>query len=687
VRFLNTLRARGDANANKSGIALPVSTGFQPEVWTAAYEAISEGCPRDAAAHEAGLLIFSKLRQVGAELMSLSAHAARLSPEENARWVLHHLNFAMAQLLKALPGPGPDGLVSLEHILTDRPVGRAHGAGYTVLEAVEALTEAARFPLRFALSNKPLGTHVPQAPLIGADTAVLNSLRLAQMYGAYERLWQGVQWSDASPSRHGRVYGFNETASDHSLEVQLDLFRRSRRFAHDIAERTAKAPKPPVPFEVVPVVVPEGLAAVRMSNLDEEQLDTVREALGAIDVTLAYELRPFLSVNHPKLGLPLGDVLVVWQLLSCIAKQSLRIAWRREEEIVSTENLSGKPHLSGVFERSSLVQVLAASTRRSKAQIESVLERLTFSKGRERGRYDELWDRPLVPIGDSLGLAWNPLTSGDTTRLVATLATEEKDLFVEHAQRGHVFEDLVVAVLHHALETSPTDLKASATLFQARIQPDDPVGDIDCILIVDETAFVLECRVVRNAATPYEHWDVIQTLLGDKAPQVMRKVDYLRKDSNRLKELMAKAGVTLAIEVRRYVGVVVSNSYLFEGRRRVEPYFVHVDTLLNSILDGGPKFGDVVHGEEMEYQVAYFESEVPPADALLSSIANPAKAEMYTRCLQQAVFDMPVFDEGDTPVQWAQWTLSMPPLGKLLELLSQCSFKAMLRSRTVQAAR
>lgn len=680
MRFTEKLRERGIGRADRSasGIPLPAGLKFTSEEWTAAYKEFSDGSTEDRNAFEAGLFLFERMKGVREVLAAMNKHVPIFQGGDRAVGLCGYINFHLKQLVNADQEHRGGAELVIEHALSARTLGNFPGDRYTTDEALQSMIDGAKLPLRFAIAGTVLGVETPVEPVINHEKALFNEMTLGSIYDSFERTWQGVQWTGSRLHRRGLEYLFDETGDLHFVEGRLDVFRRMQRFTRDGLNMLSIVERRMAPATRVPL--PEGgsLTACRLDELAPE----ARRRIGAIQsqraTTTALEVEPFERIIHPRFEIPIGKVIDVWSNLAFIASCCLMEAVERPADAT----LSGSPYAADArrFSKAQLVEVIAQCTELETRRVAQVLQRFTFSLGSDGGRQDELWDRPLVPSSDDLILVWPPFVACEYTRLIARFASEVPQLRDAHAAKGHHFEGHVVEALQRALVHSPAHVRQHVKILQARIDPQDKrVGDVDAVLIVGDTAFVMECRTLRNAATSYEYWDVANDLLKDKGPQALRKRDYLQGNSGWLEGISAKQGITLSCKIRRYVAVVVSNSYMFEGCRDTEPYYVHVDTLLNTLLTGGPRFGDVIEGKEVEYMVDFFGSFADPAEAMLRAIARPAKAEMYRRCLRPGSFPIPGVGEGDHFGSMRQWAMTFPDLGHMRSLLDQCSFAPMLK--------
>lgn len=680
MRFAEKLRDRGPGRTDRaaSGIPLPTSHRFTPAEWTAAYEALSDGSLEDQNAFEAGLFLFERMAHVRDELQTMGKHVSTFPGDARTIGLCAFLNDHLRQSLKSDIDRRQGATLAIEHALAAREIGQHPDGMYTTEEVLQGLIDGAKFPLRSAVAGRSLGVQTPSEPVIEHEHALFNELVLGRIYESFESAWQGVQWSGAQLHQRGLEYLLDETDNLLFAESRLDAFRRAQRFSRDGLEMLPLVERRTNGKIRVPVPEGDALVPCEVVDLHEDLRQYAIMLRNQRMTTTAREIEPFEDVVHPNLGLSIGKVIEVWSHLSFIASCCLKEAMARTDS--GAEQTVPLAANARKFPKAKLIEAIAQCSELDTHCVAQVLQRFTFSLGLEHGKQDELWDRPLVPSGEDLILVWHPLIACEYTRLIARLASETPELRDAHATKGHRFEEHVVEVMQLAIQHAPSYVRQHLQVLQARIDPDDKrIGDVDVVLVVGDTAFVMECRTVRNAATAYEYWDVANDLLQVKGPQALRKKDYLNKNEGWLEGIAAKQGVHLERKVRRHVAVVVSNSYMFEGCRDAEPYHVHVDTLLNTILAGGPRFGDVVEGRETEYLVDHFGGFQDPAQAMLRAIASPPKAEMYRRCLHPGTFRIPGIGEADHFGAVRQWTLTFPDLGHLRPLLEQCSFAPLLR--------
>lgn len=681
-------REKQESDQVKAGIPLPVGKGFRPEIWTDAFHALTNNSPEDRNGYEAGLFLFGRLELARKKFEELGQHIAVFDPGNRALALCSYLNTYLAKALADDAERNQGEHYDIERMLSDRPFGHLEQSGYTLNEALQLFTDGVKFPLRSAVGGATFGVGSPSRPELTHQAAIDNEVLLGRIYDSFESVWQSVQWHGSLLHRRGLEYVVDELSSTNSIERCIDLFRRARRIASTGHEISSFFQRQPLLFKRIPIVEGQTLALRSIDSISAKQRLLVHAIEIQRDSTAALELKRFLAEIHPKLNLSIEKILEIWGLLSIVASQCLERAITSDPGPLSDEIAYMKD--VPVFLRSQLVETISACASVSPEQVCRVLDRFTFLVDPHRGhvdkrRRDELWDRPLVRHGDHLALVWQPLVNCEYTRLISKLAKDVKELQEQHAEKGRVFENYVSEVLHGLLTHCSPRIRGHLQMMRARIEPTDfPLGDVDAVLIIGDTALVMECRTLPHVATAYEYWDAENDLLYEKGTQAIRKRDYLRKNPNWLASLAAEEGTSIRQEIKKYVAVVVSNSFMFEGGRSEEPYYLHVDTLSSILSSGGVRFEDWVDGKEVAYFVDYFNGTENPAEAMMCAVAKPAKAEVYRKCLNLIELPLAGLEKNDFYGWVRQWVVKIPEDGQVLELLKRCSFAHLLKEVTAQ---
>lgn len=128
----------------------------------------------------------------------------------------------------------------------------------------------------------------------------------------------------------------------------------------------------------------------------------------------------------------------------------------------------------------------------------------------------------------------------------------------------------------------------------------------------------------------------------------------------------------------------MTNSYFNEGKRTDEPFFVHIDTLFNTLISGGVQFGDIrADGTERRFLVDFLGHYEYPGDAMAEAFKNPPKAEFYGRCARIDQFQsFPALDPTDVAGIHAAWVMDFSQVGEIETFLRSTSFAHMVTERT-----
>lgn len=666
MSFLDYLRDRDNKELKH-----PVSFGFSVDKWTEYFRRQSDGSLRDQSIYGFGLFLHQRLEKVRECLQQLEQQSPFLSQEEVVLRIVRQLNdgYMRVQRVGFEAMQGKD-YISIEEIGHGRTQSSSTGARFTQQEILEKITDFSRHVLRSAMrKNKGYGAPQPVEPVWGTDESLLAAGHLAQFYDSFENQWQGALWADAAFNFDDfrRIYQLSEIKSSLSVESTIDLVRRAGKYHRDIEEVRSHQLSADTMDELVLYKNANGEIEVR-------RLGDLPEALRDLVLSLAYQRLSLTESSSLSLmgeahgtveSLTVKKVYDAWLRLGGLAVQGML-----ECQEHNWDSQDYKSRLTLTISEPSLISALAKALQITEAQAEEVVNYFVFDGSIEQ----TLWQRPILRNQGGLLMAWFPLMAFHPMRLISSWAKEAKHLRVSNNKRGWAFERDVVHGLLFASAHCP--LREKPFVIGPGINVTDPsVGDIDALLILGDTAFVLECRNLMHPATPHEFWDV-ESELKVKIAKAIRKRDYLKENPSVLLNIMQESPFSpLARKINKVIGVVVSNSYMLEGTRDVEPYFVHVDTLFNTILTGGPMFEDIEAGDKtITFHVDYFKSNITPADALIHSIASPAKAEYYRRQLVKADFPIPGIDQTEPVGAYIQWIFSPPETGTLRTILSKCSF-------------
>lgn len=667
MSFLHYLQDR-----NNKKLKHPVSFGFSAEKWGDHFREHSDGGKRDANIYEFGLFLHQRLEKLRDCLQQLESQCAWVNTDDAVIRIVRNLNngclHVQAEGIEAIKDRRT---IASEEIGHGRIIKSGSGVMLTQQEALEGMTDAARHVLRRAMQkDRGYGANNPVAPVWPINESLTAATHLAQFYEAFEKQWQAVLWTgcEFTYGGPGAPYILSELASAAAVDSTVDLARRTNKYNRDFEAARKRELSPSTMNEAILCRAAGG--DIVISTLGRLPAELQQYCLG-----LAYQRFCILEDNTAGLlnealgtlkGLTLRKALDAWLQLGCLAGQSMMQAGASADTSSDAEE-----HLVRPIPAKDLCHALQSLLKVSEPQAAALLDFFTFD-----GSHIEqsLWQRPLLRHADGLLLVWMPLLASHPMRLLASWSRETANLEVEHAKRGRVFEAEVVqgmlaAAVYGTLKVKPFVLGPGIAV------PDPRIGDIDALLVLDDTAFVLECRSVMHPATDYEFWEA-SNALSSKTGQVIRKRDYLRGNPAVLSSLIGKSPfASRNRKINRVVAVVVSNSYLLEGTNDAEPYFTHVDTLFNTLLCGGSLFGDMGPEEqEIELHVDFFDPNVNPANALIRAISKPPKAEYHRKCVTELNTPILAIDETEPFGVFRQWTFTPPKLGTLGALFQRCSF-------------
>jgi hypothetical protein len=308
-----------------------------------------------------------------------------------------------------------------------------------------------------------------------------------------------------------------------------------------------------------------------------------------------------------------------------------------------------------------------------------------------QGGHQTLWSRPLLVTDDVVLPLWWPLQAGHLMRLVDSWGGAKGSKGAHYSDKGHQYEDLIGDLLHrlsrHRDLSIPFIALGPRLAVKETAEDGNEVGDVDAAFIVEKTLFILECRSVGYPAEAYEFWSV-NDALEDKIRQVTRKKNYIAENPEVIASWARKLQINLPIEsIERVVSVVVSNSFLLEGERKVEPYFVHLDTLFNLLLTGRSIFGggSDEKEQEVEFHVDFRTQAASVADAIVRALQSPAKAEAYKASVVPREVTIPPFDQTDATGFVRSPVAELPSgIDEVESLLSRCSFFPYVSHVTVE---
>ncbi|MEE9355414.1 MAG: hypothetical protein V3U75_07470 [Methylococcaceae bacterium] len=657
----------------------PNGKGFSPELWSKKFEELQDGSMRDLQIYKLGLLVFDEFEWIRTALEAVEKRTPLLELNPIADRIATYLNgfYLKVNIDHARELVNREAVTTVE-LARARTFENSMGDHLAPLEVLEALCDSCKFVLSQVFSAGKFGVSNPSPKdALEPDNGLHEAIMLAQLYYAYEYFWQSTLWFGCEIKFEHSIpltcYR-DESQSKLARRSVIDLMRREELYtqkSHDFRDLPIDPRDFDEPWLAYSETVSKQLTVLPLKSFDVVDRDyAVKSSLTQLAL-IENNVRGLFAQRCTKLnGLVFGKVIHAWLQLSFLAYQLSKQATPR----YFTSGV-GISELAVGFLREELVKQLSQCLEISKDQGGALVDFFTF-----RGKRDHsFWTHPLIPRNnnetESLLPLWYPLIHSHDMRLMNEWIKTDKALKNAYSRRGHHFEDDASQQLFEAIDISP--IQSRAFVLGPRIDIlDNTIGDIDLILVVGNTAFVLECITIRHPAMPYEYWRAEQDL-RQKISQVLRKRDYVKTNLCKLPDWLSPKfrnhhNKEILSAVSRVVGLVVSNSFLLEGEKTKEPYFCHFNTLSN-ILKGYSSFYDVGPTNGSTYRIQFFNNDDSVGDSMLTAIRYPPKAEFYNRCVTNKTSRL-VYAKGRPHVFQQQWSIDIPTAGNLKDTLRECSF-------------
>ncbi|MDF3836226.1 hypothetical protein P3W85_25215 [Cupriavidus basilensis] len=650
--------------------------GFDESAFHQAFLSYHDDSPEDLHVRNFGVLVAARVQRLFATLVEMEKRSPRFSYEEMAKAVAtfaHKQQLALfADYWSALADVTE---ITQEALTTQRTATDQHGNAFTPDEVLQAIIDGAKHVLRHAREGKGFGGGGDQPEVVSIDGVAAEALRLGTGLEMLRKQWHAVLWGGASvhvDSRPPGRYFIDKTASTLEQMASVDLQRRQVSIGRDTRElkelnlRHRLGERRILAWENSDSNA-ERLVVTTIDALPEEQYRMAVELAVSQTAQINTYVEDFLKESHPSLkGITYQQVLHAWYCLALLI-QTDQI--RAEDDYDSLGHHSRPPVTC--LQADQLNSALCEALGIQPVEAKTVINFLTY-----KGQHQTLWTRPLLETKAGFLPMWWPLQCGHLMRLVADWGKGDKDGDGKFSDKGHRYEEMVHLMLAK-LPVVENPAFRYLPLGPRLNVPDDAIGDVDAAFIIDHTLFVLECRAVGYPAEAFEFWTTHEDL-QDKIRQVLRKKEYLASNPEVVKSWVERTHPTVTIpKIERVVAIVLSNSFLLEGERAQQPYFVHTDTLYNALLTGYSNFGGGFDEDdrEVEYHVDFRKGGLADADAFLRALKHPPKAEAYKACITTLDSTMPRFDESDSMGLMRSPVITMPTHGRDVEaFLQRCSF-------------
>lgn len=679
MRFISMLRALPSPKKPRS-IPDPMEPGFDMAAFCSAFQEFEDGSPEDRSAGYMGQLIGARVERLFLTLENLERRAGKFDFTEIADAVAEFLNRQQALLFRG----DSDALQGFERITLEamgnlRSAKDHLGNEFTSREVLESLVDGARHLLRRARDAKSFGGMGDSSETNDIGAVLGVALRLGGMLESLRTQWHRVLWYGA----HAHIertppnnFLIDERPSRLALMAATDVERRDVVRNRNIKE--IERVRLIGPFNTPNILTfarsPNGERELKVTQVLELPPKLQEAAFGlahGYSAMVDHALEPFLDETLPELaGVPFRAVLRAWYCLAFLVFQQSTETFLADEfaRLPATEFITK----IGTDE---LIKALSAVLDLPTDEARRIVRFLTYG-----GKRQSIWSHPILDTAKGLSLLWYPLQGAHLMRLLHEWGTAHRDLEEKYANKGHKFEDLVhtvVANLHEYANPAVRYVSMGPRLdVPGKTTAGKDVGDVDAAFIVGDTLFIMECRMVMEPAEPFEFWSV-QEELKEKIEQITTKKNFLLENRHVIGTWPSNNGANDPLAIRRIVSLVVSNSFLLEGERTDEPYFVHIDTLFNILLSGYSEYGGGWDDESrpFSYRVEYLRDGMTQADAVLEALKKPVKAESAKASTVVHETHVPPFDESDASGVILTRVVQWPDSAQQIEaLLKRCSF-------------
>lgn len=669
LNFTETLRQQPRSIPNPTGY------GFDKNVWQQAYEAQRDGSPEDHHVYLLGLMLAYQTERVQASVDRLSENLHLRTVEDLSRFFSARINKVQIQVFRSL-GKALEGVevVPRERVTEMRCFTDSVGNAHALQPPMEAVVDAIGSALKLLGRAGGLGKlKSEQQASMTIEDVLGNLMDLAQHSLSIQRVWNSVIWWRAAVvvADDCLSYFVDEGASDLVMRATVDLARRPALMGRSIDSFQRANPETSDESVFVPYLqIVEGRLAVQALPAflvpDEERrlLLEVRRSHGILqDASLAN----FVRQIHPQVGLHISEIMVIWGELAAMAAQIHELA--RPLNIESDGSLL-ETLAESRLPRDQVIGTIRQCVALSADKVKECVEFLSFAPSKSA----TLWDKPLLPAGNDLLLLWWPLQGAHHARLLNAWSKGHEKLKVAFDSKGPANEKILAEAIRGAIAKSPhqSHMRFIGTGLNPRHKSDE---EIDLLIVIDDTAFVIETASLPSPAEAYEFCE-LEKRLQKKANQCRTQCTVLKHDLNQVAEWAGDDD--LRNKITKVFGLVVTNSYLREGLYVDDICYCHWDTLINMIF-GGTHFGLMRGLEEYTLKASIqIGPEGSVADGVISALWKSPKAEFFARCVVPVDYRVKGYDDTDVEGYYRAMEIDIPEQKMLEKRLRECSFAATL---------
>ncbi|MRW89735.1 hypothetical protein GJ699_07045 [Duganella sp. FT80W] len=664
MSFVQTIRAGTLPN--------PTGFGFKTDAWNNAYQVERDGSVRDDHVYLLGLVLG---QQAGRIQNSVDHLASQLRFRTIDALVPHFSRRVNEVQRMAFDSWGKavseEDAISGERMLELKCFVDAAGNEHALQVPMEATVDSICNSLKLLRHTAGLGKMEAEAnEAVDIRAGIDHFMALAQHSLSIQRVWNAVIWWQAEVLVDPNTgnYAVDDSCSDLAQRATVDLVRRPALLARNIENFKKTRDDGHHPGVFLPhITLEDGRLAVRAVpafQIPEPDRNALLASRSESNILQDAALSGFIQKIHPAVGLSIAEMLVVWGELALMASQLMMLARAREATVGDAELTV---ILESCLKREEVLDALKRCVQLSADKAAECLDFFCFTAARSA----TLWDKPLLRSGDDVALLWWPLQGIHHARVLSAWAKADPKLKAAFGKKGTANEKLLEQGMLDAIRRGPyrERIRFVGAGLEPPLKPDE---EIDMLIVVDDTAFVIEIASIPSPAEAYEFHDT-EGRLEQKAGQCKAKCAVLAEDLSQIDGWDKDRPE--GSKINRVFGLVLTNSCLRDGYDSSGLRYSHWDTLLNLIGSGGTYFGVMRGTEEVTLmapvRIGAGES---LADAVIATLTKSPKTEFYTSFLRSAVYKLKGFDSTDFEGTYCACEINVPPQTELEAQLTTCSF-------------
>lgn len=629
-------------NGKSSRIAHPIQKKFDLATWDNEFNKITCPSEKDKRLYEMGRWVFNKLALIRGKL-PINALSS-VTRADLIRCIVGSLNrsaYLMSKLTVADLGSFKE-VNSAQIIQSGIPT--ITGQKATLDSALETLIDAARFPLRIALSMDT--EQMPSSSLADEDIidAVIRASVLGQYYSEIELTWNGGVWEgwylhpykevdfvipgDPERSRINAVASFRrQSLQAEMLGWSLSFWKSHPGLESDVAPRL--------------VINIYGKGRQQKYKLEKANIADRKVPFSYARRFYAVQeyLEPVLELPLPNFGgITVSTLIQAWELLESLGESILR----RVPTNTGVTKIKELTKFAPVVHLNRIIPLFAKGLKVSAVLAENIIAIFTSDDSIK----DELWFRPLIKLADGQLLPiLSPILHGSFLRIIECWMKEGG---VDLDQRGKLFEEYARLHIRSDIQSSKV-LKCAGVHPRALTLPDSELDEeIDIILWLGNTILIGEAKCILFPASSLEYHNYFNVLEG-KAAQAKRKAKAAIRNKQVLLKLLGIENQVNESQVN-VIPFVLINQVLGTGFVINEVPVVDM-LILTRYLDGRwMKMGRFEDSEAVSNDITYFfETETEASDRIGSYLEDPPQINLYKDATKLKDYKFPILSSNDRP--------------------------------------